>query len=192
MGKATRVRTVDPGRVDPTPEQLAQSVFDYHQVHDPDTGGPINVRRNLTTRNLERWHNRGLISVQHYLAGEKYRSDYERAGFNQRVTSCYDIVTAGGQAGHYRAPGGQNEAQMDAWKRWREAREAVPFMLRGGFDWLAVFDEIGLEIVARDAQGIWTPRTCIPMVTVCLAQLAKFYKVPNDIEAKTTANRPNR
>ncbi|WP_310474080.1 DUF6456 domain-containing protein [Sandarakinorhabdus sp.] len=178
MGKATRERRVAVDRVEPTPEQLRHGSWDHLQVRDPYTGHPINLRRNLNTRNLERWFNRALIDDAQLTAGDRYRCDYERAGFNPRVTSCYEPVTAGGQAGHYRAPGGQNEAQMDAWDRYRDARGQIDPGLVWGFDSLILHDaSFGDVPNAHDRLGAFTRDRWAFVVKLCLTRLVTHYRL---------------
>lgn len=178
MGKATRVRTVAVDRLEPTPEQLRNGRFDLVQVKDPDQAAPIIVRRNLMTRNLERWFNRELIGEAELAAGDRYRSDYERAGFNPRVVSCYEPVTAGGQAGHYQSPGPSNEAQMDAWERYREARACIDPGLVWGFDSLILHDAAFSEVPpAHDRLRAFTRDRWALVVQLCLGRLVVFYRL---------------
>jgi hypothetical protein len=178
MGKATRERVATVDRVEPTPEQLRRGGFALVQTKDPDSAAPIIVRRNLATRNLERWHNRDLIDDAQLAAGDRYRSDYERAGFEPRVTSCYEPVTAGGQAGHYRAPGGQNEAQMDAWRRYRDARGSIDPGLVWGFDSLILHDASFGDVPAgHDRLRAFTKDRWALVVQICLGRLAVHYRM---------------
>lgn len=178
MGKRTKVRTVDPGRVEPTPEQLRRGAFDHHQVHDPETGGPINVRRNLTTRNLERWFNRELIDDTAFTAGGRYRDDYELAGFQPKVTACYDIVTAGGQSAHYSPPMPGTLRQMDAWKRYRAARAEIDPALVWGFDSLILHDVLWGDVpVALDGCRPFARDRWAGMVKLCLGKLVTYYRL---------------
>lgn len=178
MGKATRVKTVDPGRVEPTPEQFAKGAFDHTQVHDPDTGHPINVRRNLTTRNLERWYNRGLIDDAALAAGSRYRDDYEQTGFQPKVTSAYDIVTAGGQGATYTPPMPGTLRQMDAWKRYRAARAEIDPALVWGFDSLILHDLSHADVPAVQdrLRGFHRDRWAF-VVQLCLARLVAYYRL---------------
>ena len=158
MGKATRERRVAAvDRVDPTPQQFAANDYDLVQVIDPETGKAAGARRNLTTRNLERWHNRDLIDDVQFMAGLRYREDYERAGWQQRMISSYQVTTCGGQAGHFIGPGPRTEAQMDAWKRWRAARQEIDPALLSGFE-LMLFDDRLFGDVPRshDRLKAWT------------------------------------
>ncbi len=179
MGKATRVRTkVGADRVEPTPEQLNRGSFELVQVKDPDQPAAILVRRNLSGRNLERWFNRKLIDEQQLAAGSQYRSDYERAGFQPRVTACYDIVTAGGAAGVWQPPMPGNIAQMDAWKRYRAARDEIDPALRWGFDSMILHDA-GHSDVPHDHDSLRAfhrDRWAL-VVQICLTRLTQYYRL---------------
>jgi hypothetical protein len=178
MGKRARRRVVqdDPGA--PPAAQLANCQFDRVQIADPDGARPIIARRNLSTRQLERLVARGAICAGRYQAGDRYRSDWERAGFQQRTTASYDIVTAGGQAGHYAQPGGQTEAQMDAWDRWRAAREQIDPALVHGFDTVIVHDLLWRDVGDdRDRLHAFTEKRWVLAIRACLAQLAAFYQI---------------
>jgi hypothetical protein len=178
MGKRARARVVqdDPGA--PPAAQLANCQFDRVQIADPDGPRPIIARRALSSRQLERLLARGAIDARQYQAGDRYRTDWERAGFQQRTVAAYDIVTAGGQAGHYSAPGGQNVAQMDAWRRWRAAREELDPALVHGFDEVIIHDRVWCEIGAgQDRLRAWTRDSWRLAITLCLERLARYYQI---------------
>ena len=177
MGKATRIR-VDRDRLEPTPEQLAANDYAVVQVKDPDQAAPILVRRNLTSRNLERWHRRGLIGDVQLAAGDRYRGDYELAGWQQRVCSRYDIVTAGGQGAVWQAPMPGTLRQMDAWKRWREARAELDPALVWGFDSMLLHDQAHGEVPsAHDRLRAFTRDRWALVVVICLDRLARHYRM---------------
>lgn len=178
MGKATRVRPAAVDRIEPTPEQLRRNSFALVQVKDPDQAAPVLVRRNLTTRNLERWHNRDLIDDLQAAAGDRYRSDYERAGFEQRVTSRYDIVTAGGQGAVWQPPMPGTVMQMDAWQRYRVARDELDPALRWGFDSMVLHDAAYAEVPAgQDRLRAFTRDRWAMVVQLCLTRLVRHYRL---------------
>lgn len=178
MGKRTKVRTVDLGRIEPTPEQFARGAWDHRQIHDPETGGPINVRRNLATRNLERWFNRELIDDTAFTAGGRYRDDYELTGFQPKVTACYDIVTAGGQGAVYSPPMPGTIRQMDAWKRYRAARDEIDPRLVWGFDSLILHDLSHAEVPpGQDQLRAFRRDQWALAVQLCLGRLATYYRL---------------
>lgn len=178
MGKSTRARAVDPGRVEPPLEQLGRGAWDHRQIHDPETGHPINVRRNLSTRNLERWYNRQLIDDTALIAGGRYRDDYELTGFLPKVTACYDIVTAGGQGAVYSPPMPGSLRQMDAWRRYRDARAAIDPARVWGFDSLILHDVLWADVpAAADGSRPFTRDRWAGMVKLCLAELVAYYRL---------------
>jgi hypothetical protein len=178
MGKATRERRVAVDRVEPTPEQLRRNRFALVQVKDPDQAAPIIVRRNLTTRNLERWFNRELIDSAQLAAGDRYRSDYERAGFEQRVTSRYDIVTAGAQGAVFQPAMPGTLRQMDAWDRYRDARAQIDPALVWGFDSMILHDASFGDVPAgHDRLKAFTRDRWGLVVTLCLARLVTHYRL---------------
>ena len=178
MGKATRVRAVAVDRVEPTREQLLRGGWAMVQVKDPDQAAPIVVRRNLAGRNLERWFARELIGETEFAAGGRYRDDYERAGFQQRVTASFDIVTAGAQGAVYSPPMPGTMVQMDAWKRYRAARDEINPALRWGFDSLILFDTGYQDVPAEHDQlrAFHRDRWAV-MVKLCLGELARHYRL---------------
>jgi hypothetical protein len=180
--RAARLRRQESAPVEigePPAAQLNRLQFDRVTIKDPDSPTPRVARRALSSRNLERWLARSVIDEAGYRAGDRYRSSYERAGFEQRVTSRYDIVTAGGQAGNWRTPGPQNDAQMDAWMAWRAAREDLG-SLAGGFDQLILHDSLMDEIDAHNADGepVWLRRGWVMLgVGICIKRLKVFYRL---------------
>lgn len=158
----------------PTPEQQAKNVYRTVLTKDPDGPGARYAKRNMTSRNLERWLYAKKIDDRQYRAGDRYRSDYERAGFEQRVTSRYSGGGGGGGGTHNPAMP-DTLVQMDAWKRWRAARDDLGG-LAAGFDTLAVHDQMAADInPAEDRAGIFDRRTCMVGVMICLDRLVVFY-----------------
>jgi hypothetical protein len=180
--RAARLRRQESAPVEigePPAEQLNRLKFDRVTIKDPDSPTPRVARRALSSRNLERWFARKAIDEAGYRAGDRYRSSYERAGFEQRVTSRYDIVTAGGQAGNWRSPGPQNESQMDAWAAWRAARDDLG-SLAAGFDQLILHDALMDEIdaFAEDGAPVWRRRDWVILgIGICITRLKVFYRL---------------
>lgn len=161
----------------PPPEQLAKGVFRSEKIKDPDKPEARYVRRNLSTRNLERWYAAGKIDERQYQAGDRYRSDWERSGFQQRVTAKYDIVSTGGGDGSYMPSMPGSLTQMDAWRAFNAAQADLG-TLAPGFDAMAVHDELAQEIDPRqDRTGLFTRRTGMAIVLVCLDRLVAFYRL---------------
>jgi hypothetical protein len=65
--------------------------------------------------------------------------------------------------------------QMDAWRRWREARAALG-SLANGFDAMVLNDQLAVEIdPEHDRIGIWTRRTSMMAVQLSLERLVLHY-----------------
>lgn len=157
----------------PPPEQLAKGVFRSTRIKDPEKPEARYVRRNLSTRNLERWFAAGKIDERQFDAGDRYRSDWERSGFGPRLVAQYDIVSTGGGPGSFSGP----LINEDAWRAWQAARADLG-TLAGGFDAMAVHDQLAQEIDPReDRIGIFTLRTSILAVRICLDRLVAFYRL---------------
>lgn len=170
----------DLARVEPTPEQMRHNRYGLVQVKDPDSPAPIIVRRNLTTRNLERWLHRQAIDDRLFMAGDRYRSEYERAGFNRRIIGRYG---AGGMAPSSPNYGGTlpgSLQQLDARERWRKARLELPARLVPGFERLLLHDDVIADLARLDAdqrQGFGRD-DAMPSVKLCLMMLATHYRIP--------------
>jgi hypothetical protein len=161
----------------PPPEQLAKGVFRSTRIKDPLKPEARYVRRNLSTRNLERWFAAGKIDERQFDAGDRYRSDWERSGFGPRLVSQYGIVSTGGGDGTHNPAMPSTLRQMDAWRAWQAARADLG-TLAGGFDAMAIHDQLAQEIDPReDRVGIWTRRTGMMAVIICLDRLTAFYRL---------------
>lgn len=168
-------------RLEPTPEQLRRHCYGLAQVKDPESPAPIIVRRNLTARNLERWLHRQVIDGRLFMAGDRYRSDYERSGFNQRTIGRYGergmAPTSPSYAGSL--PGSLH--QLDARERWRRARLELPAALVLGFERLVLHDDVIAELAhldAGDRRG-FSRHYAMTTVKLCLTMLATHYRIPD-------------
>jgi hypothetical protein len=181
--KLKRGRPAATDRVDPTPEQLKRNRYETARVKDPNSPAPIMVRRNLTTRNLERWLQRGAIDARQFAAGDLYRTDYERAGFNQQLIGRYGergmTPSAPSQAGGLPA----TLAQLEARERYRAARAQLPADLVAGFERLMIHDEMWQDAsttgggAARD----FNKDTWGTAVRLLLFMLAAHYRIPEAV-----------
>ncbi len=161
----------------PTPEQLAKGVYRSVRIKDPDAAEARYVKRNLSTRNLERWYAAGKIDERQFNAGERYRSDWERSGFGQRLTAKYDIISTGGGDGTHMPAMPGTLRQMDAWRTWCAARADLG-TLAAGFDGMAVHDQLAQELdPSLDRVGIFTIKTSMIAVKICLERLVVFYRL---------------
>ena len=73
-------------------------------IEDPD-GRAQRVMVNLGESPLAWLHARGHVSERQYLAGERLRGDWEKAGLGARVTMCWDAAPReGGRRGRLTRP----------------------------------------------------------------------------------------
>ena len=168
-------------RVEPTPEQLRHHRYGLAQVKDPESPAPIIVRRNLTTRNLERWHHREVIDFRLFMAGDRYRSDYERSGFNQRTIGRYGERGMAPTSPSYAGSLPGSLQQLDARERWRKARLELPAALVLGFERLLLHDDVVAQLAhldAGDRRGFCKDKA-MPTVKLCLQMLASHYRIPD-------------
>lgn len=160
---------------EPTPEARQHHHYATAKVKDPDAPAPRLVKRNLTARNLERWYSAGKIDYRQFTAGDRYRTSFERSGFEQRVTSRYAPRFGGGSNYSPAMPGTLH--QMDAWKAWRAARDDLG-TLAAGFDAMALHDVVAADVdAADDAIGIYSKRTAMMAIVICLDRLVAFYRL---------------
>jgi hypothetical protein len=67
--------------------------------------------------------------------------------------------------------------QMDAWRAWCAARADLG-ALANGFDAMAVHDQLAQEIDPRsDRTGLFTIRTSVQVVRLCLDRLVVWYRL---------------
>jgi hypothetical protein len=160
---------------EPTAEARQHHVYATEKIKDPDSPTPRLVKRNLSRRNLERWHTAGKIDYRQFTAGDRYRTAYERSGFEQRVTSRYEIRVGGSPDYSPAMPG--TLGQMDAWKEWRAARDDLG-RLAAGFDALAIHDLLVTDIDRSDDPiGIFNRTSVMFAVVICLDRLVDFYRL---------------
>lgn len=178
----SRRKPLPPGgaRIDPTPEQQRHHAYGLVQVKDPESPAPIIVRRNLTTRNLERWLHRGAIDARQFQAGDRYRSDYDRSGFNQRTIGRYGEAGMAPAAPGYVGSLPGSLSQLDARERWRKARLQLPARLVPGFERLLLHDDVIRDLAALPpaSRAGYARESAIPTVRLCLDMLATFYRIP--------------
>jgi hypothetical protein len=118
---------------------------------------------------------RGLVSRRQYDAGERLRSDWERAHLAPRITMSWDSAPmASGRGGS--APGSDlNAAQLDARRRFDDA---IAFAGPGLSDvlWRVVCAGDGMR-EAETALG-WPARAGKLVLTIALDRIAAYYRMP--------------
>ena len=93
--------------------------------------------RVLTTRPLDRYHHKALISQTQWLAGDKFSRDWHTGCQGARVTSLYDVRIVGGSV--------DNERMVDARERVKHALRDVGRQLRP-----VIVHVCGLDLSAGD------------------------------------------
>ncbi|OYX76297.1 MAG: hypothetical protein B7Y82_13900 [Sphingomonadales bacterium 32-65-25] len=168
-------------RLEPTPEQQRHHRYGLAQVKDPESPAPIIVRRNLTTRNLERWLHRHLIDDRLFMAGDRYRSDYERSGFNQRTIGRYGERGMAPTSPSYAGSLPGSLQQLDARERWRRARLELPAALVLGFERLVLHDDVVAELAQLPAvdRRAFGRDSAMATAKLCLTMLASHYRIPD-------------
>ncbi len=145
-----------------------------------DTGEPSDkLHRSVTINNAESplgWLlARGLVSRRHFEAGERLRSDWERAQLAPRVTMAWDSApVARGRAGTALGPD-LSGAQIDARRRFDAAiASAGPGL--ADILWRIVCAGEGM----RDAESAlgWPARAGKLVLTLALDRIADYYRIP--------------
>lgn len=151
------------------------------QLHPDDRFDPAGRRqpsRRFVTVNLAEsplaWlHARGKLSDRQLLAGEKLRSDYERAGLSARVTMRWDAPPAGGKRGGARASDAAH-GRIDAHARFHRALNAAGPGL-ADICWRVI---CAGEAMPDAERGMgWPARSGRVVLTLALDRLADFYGV---------------
>ena len=118
---------------------------------------------------------RGLVSQRQYDAGERLRSDWERAQLAPRVTMAWDSAPiARGRGGSAPAPD-LNGAQIDAKRRFDAAIDSAGPGL-ADILWRVVCAGDGMR-EAESALG-WPARAGKLVLTIALDRIAAFYRIP--------------
>ncbi len=133
------------------------------------------VTVNITESPLGRLFSRGLLSQRQFDAGERLRSDWERALLSPRVKMSWDAAPiARGRGGAASSPDPRG-AQIDARKRFDEA---IEFAGPGLCDilWRIVCAGEGM----RDAETAlgWPARAGRLVLTLALDRVAAYYRMP--------------
>lgn len=151
----------------PSPSPMASHVEQL--IEDPD-GRRQKVLVNLGESPLAWLHARGHLSERHYLAGDRLRADWEKAGLGARVTMRWDAAprNAGGR------PIDPTLTQLSARERFDGAiRAAGPGL--ADILWRVVCAGEGL-VAAEKALG-WPSRAGKLVLTLALDRVAGWYRV---------------
>ncbi|MEJ7933145.1 DUF6456 domain-containing protein [Sphingobium sp. AN558] len=143
-------------------------------IEDP-SGRRQTVSVNIGESPLAWLHARGHLSQRHYVAGDRLRADWEKAGLGARVTMRWDAAPT--QSGR-RGPGAAvdpTHAQLTARERFDGAiRMAGP----GLADILWRVACAGEGLVAAERALGWPTRAGKLVLTLALDRVATWYRVP--------------
>lgn len=140
------------------------------QIIEDPFGQARTVAVNIGESPLAWLHARGHLSERHYLAGDKLRADWEKAGLGPRVTMRWDAAPS--QRGAGKAD--PTLAQLSARERFDGAiRAAGP----GLADILWRVACAGEGIVAAEKALGWPSRAGKLVLTLALDRVAGWYRV---------------
>lgn len=143
-------------------------------IEDP-TGKMQQVRIHIGESPLLWLHARGHLNERLYLAGERLRQDWERAGLGARVTMAWDAAPPSrGQRSAAAAPA-PGHAQLSAKAHFHAALDRAGPGLKDIL-WRVVCAGEGL-IAAEKALG-WPSRAAKLVLTFALERVADYYRVP--------------
>lgn len=118
---------------------------------------------------------RGYVSGRQFDAGERLRSDWERAQLAPRVTMTWDAAPVGKHRGGSAAGSDLSGPQLDARRRFEDA---IAFAGPGFSDilWRVVCAGEGM----RDAETAlgWPARAGKLVLTFALDRVADYYRIP--------------
>lgn len=116
----------------------------------------------------------GLVSAAQFDAGERLRSDWERAQLPPRVTMSWDAAPVGRRRGGSPAGTDLNGAQLDAKRRFHEAIDAAGPGL-ADILWRVVCAGEGMR-EAESALG-WPARAGKVVLSLALDRLVIYYRI---------------
>ena len=139
-------------------------------------GSPVrSVTVNVTESPLGWLFSRGLVSQRQFNAGERLRSDWERAQLSPRVTMTWDSAPVSGGRGGSASRPDLTGAQIDARRRFDQAIESAGPGL-ADILWRVVCSGEGMR-EAETALG-WPARAGKLVLTFALDRVAAFYRIP--------------
>lgn len=154
---------------------LAERALDQGVAAERKGAHARSVTVNLTESPLGWLLARGHVSRRQFDAGERLRSDWERAQLAPRVTMAWEAApVARGRGGSANAPD-LNGTQIDAKRRFNGAVDAAGPGL-ADILWRVVCAGEGM----RDAETAlgWPARSGKLVLTLALDRVARFYRIP--------------
>ena len=140
-------------------------------------GGKVE-RRSVTVNRHESplgWlRSRGHIAERQYLAGERLRTDWERAQLSQRTTMAWDVAPVARTRGGSSSAPDLTGAQIDAKTRFEAALAQAGSGL-SDILWRVVCAGEGM----REAEGAlgWPARSGKLVLTLALDRVADYYRI---------------
>ena len=119
-------------------------------------------------------HSRGLVSLRQFDAGERLRTDWERAQLAPRITMAWDAAPISGQRGGSSSAPDLSGSQIDAKRRFQAAIDhAGPGL--SDILWRVVCSGEGM----RDAETAlgWPARAGKLVLTLALDRVADYYRI---------------
>lgn len=156
---------------------LSERAMDCEQAPKAKKGrsrAARSVTVNLAESPLGWLFSRGLVSAAQFDAGERLRSDWERAQLPPRVTMSWDAAPVGRRRGGSPVVPDLNGAQLDAKRRFHEAIEAAGPGL-ADILWRVVCAGEGMR-EAESALG-WPARAGKVVLALALDRLVKYYRI---------------
>jgi hypothetical protein len=156
-------------------ERSIEAGIQSGQARSPGARARRSVVVNVAESPLGWLFSRGLVTQRQFDAGERLRSDWERAQLGPRVTMAWDAAPVaqgrGGAAGQPDLSG----AQIDAKRRFHAAVESAGPGL-ADILWRIVCAGEGMR-EAETALG-WPARAGKLVLTFALDRVADFYRIP--------------
>ena len=119
-------------------------------------------------------HSRGLVSLRQFDAGERLRSDWERAQLSPRTTMAWDAAPISAQRGGSNGAPDLSGSQIDAKRRFLAAiGHAGPGL--ADILWRVVCSGEGMR-EAETALG-WPARAGKLVLTLALDRVADYYRI---------------
>ena len=145
----------------------------------PSASGRGRLARSVTVNGAESplgWlFARGLVTQRQFNAGERLRSDWERAQLAPRVTMAWDSAPVAGARGGAAPETDLSGAQIDARRRFEEAVACAGPGL-ADILWRIVCAGEGMR-EAESALG-WPARAGKLVLSLALDRVANFYRIP--------------
>jgi hypothetical protein len=154
---------------------LTERSIDQGVASSSNLGTARSVTINVTESPLGWLFSRGLVTQRQYDAGERLRSDWERAQLSPRVTMAWDAAPVARGRGGSAAEPDLTGAQIDAKRRFNDAvASAGPGL--SDILWRVVCAGEGM----RDAETAlgWPARAGKLVLTLALDRVADYYRVP--------------